>query len=227
MVMSRSPENGLYSAFSDDEEEMEAQHAMEEWIDEVNLLLCGMPKHAAKQKQTTVSKCNRRSVLLSSLSSPVPNKAAKTATRRHSGTPPSKPKLLQHPGSISPDMATKWFKPGRSPPPPKADSPTSTPSSPLSSKQQITPPSVPWRPYVVPLPERPEPPTIPLPERPPATDVPVEADDSCDAYSVASPGPAQLSPLPSYLFCTCTAYAPPMTQAPPTITGPTPYMGAS
>ena len=39
--MSRSPENGLYSAFSDDEEEVEAQRAMEEWIDEVNLLLCG------------------------------------------------------------------------------------------------------------------------------------------------------------------------------------------
>ena len=71
--MSRSPENGLCSAFSDDEEEVEAQRAMEEWIDEVNLLLCGLPKYALKQKQTTVSKRNRGSVLLGSLSSPVPN----------------------------------------------------------------------------------------------------------------------------------------------------------
>ena len=224
--MSRSPENGLYSAFSDDEEEVEAQRAMEEWIDEVNLLLCGLPKHASKQKQTTVSKRNRGSVLLGSLSSPVPNKAAATATRRHSGTPSSRPKLLHHPGSISPDAAAEWFKPGRSPPPPKAGSPVLKPSSPLLPEQPVTSPLVPWRRYVVPLPERPEPPTIPLPERPPATEVPVDMEDWYDAYSLPSPGPSRLSPLPTYLFRICTVFAPPLTQAPPAITGPTPSMRA-
>lgn len=206
---------------------MEAQRAMEEWMDEVNLLLCGMPKHANKQKQTAVSKRNRRSLPLGSQPSHVPNKATTTATRRHSGTPPSKPILLQHPGSISPDMAAKWFKPGRSPPPPKADSPVPTLSSPLSSKQEISLPSVPWRRYVAPLPERPEPPTIPLPGRPPATDVPVDTENTCDDYSSPNPRPFQQTPFPTYLFRICTTYAPPMTQASPTIPGATSHMGAS
>lgn len=173
---------------------------MDDWVEEVNLLLSGAPKRTTKPKPSPIFKSKRASQLLSLTLSPSPSRTTTSRSNSSCLSPPSQPTLVQHPATITPELATQWFKPGRSPPAPHSHTSTSVPSSPSPSTPRNS--AVPWRRYMNPIPERPPPPTMPLPARPPASDVPSDVDETNDASPLLH-GTApctQKPPLPAYFM---------------------------
>ncbi|WFD18789.1 hypothetical protein MCAP1_001000 [Malassezia caprae] len=188
-----------HSAFSDDEEELEAQQAMEEWVDEVNRLLGGEARRDTPRRK--------------------PKEAPKRLhghKRTLSSVPPLPPiaEVGTRPTSLfgAPTM-TQWLTPMRSPPrPPQTDaeghSAPSTSDSETRSRSDHTErlPAVKWRRYYQPLPSPRTPPTEPLPPRPAAQEVPVDIESrpgsllpSYLTYSSPTQLPAYIRPISAHM----------------------------
>lgn len=160
------------SAFSDDEDGVLAQQAMNEWVDEVNRLLGGSTRRPG-QPTSPASDASGSS---------------RTSARKHQQRqsyriklPTTPPALTGYrspltPSSESSASSAHWLLPGRpSPCPP--DCTSGTPGTRPGSR-----PEVKWRRYQAPLPRQPSPPTIPLPDRPLPDDVPLDAVEGCDLF---------------------------------------------
>lgn len=166
------------SAFSDDDEEVEAEAALEEWIDEIETLLGGAPrkKEPKKEPKKELKKEQVRERV------PVQDDTKRQSWLRQlvGGRDPSPAKpaapAVPHPVPLSP-------------PPPRLSAPVRrTPPAALLALQaeiraEAPQPPQPPLPPLPPLPPRCPPPCIPLPNRPIPLDVPTD----CDSASLYTP----------------------------------------
>ena len=189
------------STWSEDEEEVDAQRAMEEWVNEVDRLLGGTSRRAASAASTPSRSVSRSEfpAELSPVRTPTCARLSRSPGRKISAPSVNK---------TSPPLA---FTPQRSAPTP----PVTTSNSPVTpTKASDMLPMVPWRKYQSPatdearasagkpspvspiilsakaLPPSKPPPLAPLPERPLVHDVPVDTDDDEARSPEVLPQPA-------------------------------------
>ena len=190
----------LCSAFSDDEEELEAQQAMEEWIDEVNRLLGGEARRETPRRKPKMTQHKHGHKHMISSVSPLSSIAEMDAPG------PT--------GAVGAPTMAQWLTPMRSPPrPPKKEdtacreaSSASGEWSEIHSSGANSPPAVKWRRYYQPLPSPPTPPTEPLPARPTAEEVPSDIESrpgsllpSYLTYSSPTQLPAHIRPISAHM----------------------------